>query len=139
MVKLSFSLFGRSSMLKASRSSPSLCTGTPNETNEDAHVLFEAVRQGHLPMIRRRLSGGERAQLRSGDVFVWEEAPHKGGLERWTDGRKWYVSCCPPRLLFSSPLANSKREPDESERPTAVMCETDEVVSHICRWASCGV
>jgi len=74
----------------------SLLPSRPSLTNDgisktDAHVLFEAVRQGHLPMIRRRLSGGERAQLRSGDVFVWEEAAHKGGLERWTDGRKWYV------------------------------------------------
>jgi hypothetical protein len=49
-------------------------------------------------MIRRRLSGGERAQLRSGDVFVWEEAAHKGGLERWTDGRKWYVHLHTPDL-----------------------------------------
>ena len=62
----------------------------------DAHVLFEAVRLGHLPMIRRRLTGTERSALQSGDVFVWEEASHKGGLERWTDGRKWCVSSvCP--------------------------------------------
>lgn len=57
----------------------------------DAHVIFEAVRLGLLPLIKRRLTSDERDQLTSGNVFVWEEAEHKGGLERWTDGRRWYV------------------------------------------------
>lgn len=57
----------------------------------DAHIVFEAVRLGVLPLIRRRLTPEERDLLASGNVFVWEEAEHKGGLERWTDGRRWYV------------------------------------------------
>lgn len=40
-------------------------------------------------MVKRRLTPTERLQIESGQVFVWEEAPYKGGLERWTDGRKW--------------------------------------------------
>ena len=55
----------------------------------DAHIVFEAVRLGLLPLIKRRLTSDERDQLSSGNVFVWEEAEHKGGLERWTDGRRW--------------------------------------------------
>lgn len=55
----------------------------------DAHIVFEAVRLGILPLIKRRLTSEERDQLCSGNVFVWEEAEHKGGLERWTDGRRW--------------------------------------------------
>ncbi len=55
----------------------------------DAHVVFEAVRLNLLPLIKRRLTTEEREQLSSGNVFVWEEAEHKGGLERWTDGRRW--------------------------------------------------
>ena len=55
----------------------------------DALVVFEAVRIGVLPLIKRRLTSDERDQLSSGNVFVWEEAEHKGGLERWTDGRRW--------------------------------------------------
>jgi Gti1/Pac2 family transcription factor len=54
----------------------------------DAMVIFEAVRQGILPLVERRLSAAERDALHSGHVFVWEEGEHKQGLERWTDGRR---------------------------------------------------
>lgn len=56
---------------------------------QDALILFEAVRLGVLPLITRRLNGNERVQLRSGNIFVWEESESKGGLSRWTDGRRW--------------------------------------------------
>ena len=57
----------------------------------DAHKVLEAVRLNILPLIRRRLVAHERAQLRSGNVFVWEEADDidEGGLVRWTEGRRW--------------------------------------------------
>ncbi|OCH89382.1 hypothetical protein OBBRIDRAFT_813202 [Obba rivulosa] len=59
----------------------------------DAHIVFEAVRLNILPLITRRLTANEREALGSGNVFVWEEAEHKqGGLERWTDGRRWSQS-----------------------------------------------
>ncbi len=58
----------------------------------DAHTILEAVRLNVLPLITRRLSSTEREQLSSGNVFVWEEAEFKGGLERWTDGRRWKVT-----------------------------------------------
>ena len=58
----------------------------------DAHIILEAVRLNVLPLITRRLSSTEREQLSSGNVFVWEEAEFKGGLERWTDGRRWKVT-----------------------------------------------
>ena len=61
----------------------------------DAHIVFEAVRLNILPLVTRRLTTVEREQLTSGNVFVWEEAEHKGGLERWTDGRRWWL-----RFLF---------------------------------------
>lgn len=82
-------------------------------------MVFEAVRLKILPLITRRLTAIEREQLTSGNVFVWEEAEHKqgkehltrssclrgdlrdlltGGLERWTDGRRWLV----PRALLKS-------------------------------------
>ncbi|KAF8313292.1 Gti1/Pac2 family-domain-containing protein [Cantharellus anzutake] len=85
-----------------------------------AHVLFEAVRLGHLPMIRRRLTGTERAQLQSGDVFVWEEASHKGGLERWTDGRKWSASRMrEPFLFYEEKLSRGMKGQDEYDNPHA--------------------
>ncbi|KAJ7910161.1 hypothetical protein B0H13DRAFT_1877073 [Mycena leptocephala] len=46
----------------------------------DVLVVLEAVRRGILPLITLRLSGSERDQLRSGNVFVWEESTEDGGL-----------------------------------------------------------
>ncbi|KAH9061866.1 Gti1/Pac2 family-domain-containing protein [Lactarius vividus] len=66
----------------------------------DAHTILEAVRLGILPLITRRLSSTEREQLCSGHVFVWEEAEFKGGLERWTDGRRWSQSRMRGDYLF---------------------------------------
>lgn len=67
----------------------------------DAHVIFEAVRLNILPLLTRRLTSTEREQLKSGNVFVWEEAEHKqGGLERWTDGRRWSQSRMRGDYLF---------------------------------------
>lgn len=59
---------------------------------QDALILFEAVRLNILPLITRRLNGNERSQLKSGDIFVWEESENKGALSRWTDGRRWSQS-----------------------------------------------
>ncbi|KZT05114.1 uncharacterized protein LAESUDRAFT_242417 [Laetiporus sulphureus 93-53] len=68
---------------------------------KDAHIVFEAVRLNLLPLITRRLTAAEREQLCSGNVFVWEEAEHKqGGLERWTDGRRWSQSRMRGDYLF---------------------------------------
>lgn len=51
----------------------------------DAHVIFEAVRQGFLVSIARRLNESERATLvRPGAVFVWFESEDENGLKRWT-------------------------------------------------------
>lgn len=51
----------------------------------DAHVIFEAVRQGFLLPIVRRLNDAERAMLvRPGAIFVWFESRDESGLRRWT-------------------------------------------------------
>ncbi|OCB85023.1 hypothetical protein A7U60_g7980 [Sanghuangporus baumii] len=78
----------------------------------DAHVVFEAVRLGRLPLIKRRLTSEERDLLCSGNIFVWEEAEHKGGLERWTDGRRWSQSRMKGEYLFYE----EKVETTEEER-----------------------
>ncbi|TFY66611.1 hypothetical protein EVG20_g4480 [Dentipellis fragilis] len=66
----------------------------------DAHIVLEAVRLNILPLITRRLSANERDHVTSGNVFVWEEAEFKGGLERWTDGRRWSQSRMRGDYLF---------------------------------------
>ncbi|KAJ7162918.1 Gti1/Pac2 family-domain-containing protein [Mycena filopes] len=68
----------------------------------DAHRVLEAVRRQMLPLIRRRLVAHERAQLKSGNIFVWEEAEDsdEGGLVRWTEGRRWSQSRMRGDYLF---------------------------------------
>ncbi|KAH9852835.1 Gti1/Pac2 family-domain-containing protein [Lenzites betulinus] len=83
----------------------------------DAHVVFEAVRLGILPLITRRLTASEREQLTSGNVFVWEEAEHKqvGGLERWTDGRRWSQSRMRGDYLFYEEKIETTPEEKEAK------------------------
>jgi hypothetical protein len=66
-------------------------------------------------MIRRRLSPNERDLLQSGEVFVWEEADYKGGLERWTDGRKWGASRMREPFLFYEEKALPTQEEREAK------------------------
>ncbi|TFK37239.1 Gti1/Pac2 family-domain-containing protein [Crucibulum laeve] len=66
----------------------------------DAHVVLEAVRLNILPLVKRRLLASERDDLRSGHVYVWEEAQDDGGLLRWTDGRRWSQSRMRGDYLF---------------------------------------
>ncbi len=59
----------------------------------DAHTVFEAVRQGMLRPVVRRLNELERSTyIQSGAIFVWEESDDELGLKRWTDGKVWSVS-----------------------------------------------
>ncbi|KAG8908993.1 hypothetical protein FRB99_000096 [Tulasnella sp. 403] len=75
---------------------------------QEAHTLFEAVR------LERRLSPTDR-ELQSGEVFVWEEASYKGGLERWTDGRKWSQSRMREPFLFYEEKAMPSREEKDAK------------------------
>ncbi|KAJ7220812.1 Gti1/Pac2 family-domain-containing protein [Mycena pura] len=56
----------------------------------DAYRVIQAVRLNILPIVKRRLASHERAQLTSGNVFVWTES--RDGLLRWTEGRQWSES-----------------------------------------------
>ncbi|KAJ7189515.1 Gti1/Pac2 family-domain-containing protein [Mycena pura] len=77
----------------------------------DVLVILEAVRRGILPLITFRLSESERGQLRSGNIFVWQESAHGGGLVRWTDGRKWSQSkVCAECLFYEEKVEISQEE-----------------------------
>jgi len=73
-------------------------------TTADALVIFHAVRHDMLPIVRRRLDAEERRNIRSGDVYVWEErgnAEASGlGIERWTDSIRWGPSRTKDEFLF---------------------------------------
>ncbi|KAF7322512.1 cAMP-independent regulatory protein pac2 [Mycena chlorophos] len=85
----------------------------------DAHVVFEAVRQGFLRPIARRLDEREKATLiRSGAVFVWEESESASGLKRWTDGRLWSQSRMREPYLFYDEKLGGDPEPLPSPQPS---------------------
>ncbi|KAG0171121.1 hypothetical protein DFQ28_001568 [Apophysomyces sp. BC1034] len=65
------------------------------KTPQDALLILEACRRGHLRRIDRRLSVKERVRIQSGSVFVFDE--REAGMRRWTDGRTW----SPSRVLGS--------------------------------------
>ncbi|KDN48435.1 hypothetical protein K437DRAFT_85607 [Tilletiaria anomala UBC 951] len=63
-------------------------------STQDALLLFEAAKRGHIPKIRRRLRDNERKRLiKSGQIFLFEE--RESGIKRWTDGLLW----SPSRIL----------------------------------------
>ncbi|KAI5121132.1 hypothetical protein M0805_002804 [Coniferiporia weirii] len=97
----------------------------------DAHVVFEAVRLGLLPLIKRRLTSEERDQLSSGNVFVWEEAEHKGGLERWTDGRRWSQSRMKGEYLFYEEKVETTEEEKQAKAARRASRNAGNPIQHI--------
>ncbi|KAL4063588.1 Gti1/Pac2 family-domain-containing protein [Scleroderma yunnanense] len=68
-----------------------------------------------LPLIKRRLNACEREQLKSGNVFVWEEAENEGGLLRWTDGRRWSQSRMRGDYLFYEEKMETTQEEKDAK------------------------
>lgn len=77
--------------------------------------MLEAVRLNMLPLIKRRLNANEREQLKSGNVFVWEEAENDGGLLRWTDGRRWSQSRMRGDYLFYEEKMETTQEEKDAK------------------------
>ncbi|EJD02639.1 uncharacterized protein FOMMEDRAFT_86091 [Fomitiporia mediterranea MF3/22] len=81
------------------------CSNIRIRSTRDAHIIFHAVSLNILPIISRRLDADERAALRSGCVYAWEErGPHTEvtglGIERFTEGRRWGPSRVRDEFLF---------------------------------------
>ncbi|OSD07026.1 hypothetical protein PYCCODRAFT_1359784 [Trametes coccinea BRFM310] len=93
----------------------------------DAHKLFYAVQLGLLPKIEKRLDANERAALRPGDVYVWEEkGPNTDSfsvsMERFTEGKSWTASRVREDFLmyFESPRkgkGNARTSENQVVRP----------------------
>ncbi|KAI0368292.1 hypothetical protein BV20DRAFT_1114258 [Pilatotrama ljubarskyi] len=93
----------------------------------DAHKLFYAVQLGLLPKIEKRLDANERAALRPGDVYVWEEkGPNADSfsvsMERFTEGKSWTASRVREDFLmyFESPRkgkGNARTSENQVVRP----------------------
>ncbi|KAJ7582956.1 Gti1/Pac2 family-domain-containing protein [Mycena floridula] len=84
----------------------------------DAHTVFEAVRQGFLRPVTRRLNEMERSlHVHSGAIFVWEECEDESGLKRWTDGRVWGQSRMrEPYLFYDEKLGSDNIAKDMEQR-----------------------
>ncbi|PPQ98748.1 hypothetical protein CVT24_003445 [Panaeolus cyanescens] len=63
------------------------------QTINHAHQLFFAVVQGRLPLVQRRLNLEEMRNIKSGDIYVWEDkimTPNEFlQVPRWVDAKTW--------------------------------------------------
>ncbi|EMD38066.1 hypothetical protein CERSUDRAFT_152690 [Gelatoporia subvermispora B] len=85
----------------------------------DAHRVFEAVRQGLLKPVQRRLNEMERSMyIVSGALFVWEESDDEMGLKRWTDGRVWSQSRMREPYLFYDEKVGDELANEQSPKCT---------------------
>ncbi|KAJ1728182.1 Global transcription regulator sge1 [Coemansia biformis] len=96
-------------------------TGLRISNTRDALVIFEACRQGILPRVVRRLNEGEKQQISTGTVVVFDEKEAK--MKRWTDGRLW----TPSRIMNNFLVY---RELDRKLPPN------EEGLAEISRWAN---
>ncbi|CAE6517161.1 unnamed protein product [Rhizoctonia solani] len=84
----------------------------------DAQIMFEACRLGLLTPVSRRLNDSERAMfIKSGSVFVWQEADDDIGLKRWTDGLMWSCSRMrEPFLFYEEKTLGDQLDPNNRAR-----------------------
>ncbi|CAG8669335.1 21792_t:CDS:2 [Dentiscutata erythropus] len=83
------------------------------QTVNDAMIIFEACRRGILQRTTRRLLEKEKEELRSGQVYVFDE--HESGIKRWTDGRLWSPSRIVKDFLVYRELATRDRSVKRDE------------------------
>ena len=127
------------------------CTNIRIRSTRDAHIIFHAVSLNILPIISRRLDADERAALRSGCVYAWEErGPHTEvtglGIERFTEGRRWGpsrvrdVSFCHQKWLCESDNACVARNSCFiMRRVLQVISETKKTLCLMSAFASNGI
>ncbi|CAE6441513.1 unnamed protein product [Rhizoctonia solani] len=84
----------------------------------DAQIMFEACRLGIFTPVSRRLNDSERAMfIKSGSVFVWQEADDDIGLKRWTDGLMWSCSRMrEPFLFYEEKTLGDQLDPNNRSR-----------------------
>ncbi|CAG8488834.1 4136_t:CDS:2 [Gigaspora rosea] len=86
------------------------------QTVNDAMIIFgkaEACRKGILQRTTRRLLEKEKEELRSGQVYVFDE--QESGIKRWTDGRLWSPSRIIKDFLVYRELATRDRSVKRDE------------------------
>lgn len=80
-------------------------------TLQDAVLVIEATRLNILPKVKRKLNNTERANIRAGSVFIWNET--ECGIKRWRDGKIWLVSRMKgPFLIYQEYDVNRNVKPE---------------------------
>ncbi|KAI8804701.1 Gti1/Pac2 family-domain-containing protein [Cladochytrium replicatum] len=75
------------------------------DSHLDALLVMQACQDGLLKRVGRRLTQEERAGIRSGSIFVFDQA--ESGIKRWTDGMTW----SPSRVFNGNFLIYRQTEP----------------------------
>ncbi|TDL26035.1 hypothetical protein BD410DRAFT_742453 [Rickenella mellea] len=106
------------------------CTQLRIRSIRDANVVFHAVAMNILPIVSRRLDAADRAALRPGCVYVWEErAPASDesgvGMERFTEGRHWH-----PSRVRDDFLLYHEREPSTESTTDVGPSTSNHTLSH---------
>ncbi|KAJ7140146.1 Gti1/Pac2 family-domain-containing protein [Mycena filopes] len=78
------------------------CTNLRIRSADDANKILFAVHCNILHPVTRRLDRDERAAIRAGCVFAWEERSYDNqiGIERFTDSKRWSPSRTWNEFLF---------------------------------------
>ncbi|OIR58238.1 MAG: Gti1/Pac2 family protein [Amphiamblys sp. WSBS2006] len=92
------------------------------ETKVDVLKLLELANQNKELFVKRRLHDNERRQIRSGSIFVYDEAV--SGIKRWTDGMIWSPSRTVEDFLIYRELV-CRTEYTEDEYPNKTILSVD--------------
>lgn len=94
------------------RNSTATLKGTPTSketlfgcirSEEECLQIIDMCRINVLPRVAARLTDEERATIRPGSIFVYEE--EESGITRWTDGKSWSPSKISGQCLMYHELA----------------------------------
>ncbi len=85
------------------------------ETSYDSLLVLEAVLLGILFPINQRLTTEQRKNIKSGQVYVFEE--QSSGIKRWTEGRSWGPSRILGHFLIYRELAFKNNFEEDKSRP----------------------
>ncbi|KZO92278.1 hypothetical protein CALVIDRAFT_601621 [Calocera viscosa TUFC12733] len=94
----------------------------------DALVVVQAVRDGLLPALDRRLTRDESINLvKSGHLFIFHEG--ESGIKRWTDSYKWTDSRIKHNYLIYAQKESNANERGAAEMPAPLYTQTGKQLS----------
>ncbi|OMH84812.1 cAMP-independent regulatory protein pac2 [Zancudomyces culisetae] len=101
------------------------------DSTNDTLLVFEACRIGLLKRVQRRLSDEERANIKSGSIYVWDE--EESGIRRWTDGKCWSPSRVNGCFLIYQELENKRPSIDSLDSKQSMRSYTGGPTNGYCK------